>query len=51
MEFENGRMYFINTSKMHTLFNTGNEPFYFVVCNVILSEDSVTDVLKYLTNQ
>ena len=38
MEFDNGKMYFIDTCKMHTLFNTSNTPFYFVVVNVILSE-------------
>lgn len=51
IEFENGKMYFINTSKTHAVFNADPTPFYFVVCNVILSEDSVNDVLKYLPNQ
>jgi hypothetical protein len=48
MEFDNGKMYFIDTCKMHTLFNTSNTPFYFVVVNVILSEESVKTTLQYL---
>lgn len=48
LEFTNGEMYFIDTAKMHTLFNTDVNPFYFVVANVILTEESVNDTLKYL---
>lgn len=48
LEFTNGEMYFINTALMHTVFNTDDNPFYFVVANVVLSEDSVRDVLKFL---
>lgn len=48
MEFNNGHMYFIDTAKMHTLFNTGENPFYFVVANVILSKESVDATLKHL---
>ena len=48
MEFENGKMYFIDTARMHTLFNTREEPFYFVVANVILSQESVDATLKFL---
>ena len=48
MNFENGKMYFIDTAKMHTLFNTDETPFYFVVANVILSEESVSETIKFL---
>lgn len=48
LEFTNGEMYFIDTAKMHTLFNTGMNPFYFVVANVILTDKSIEDILKYL---
>lgn len=49
MHFENGSMYFIDTAKMHTLFNTDEQPFYFVVANIVLTEESVHDTLKFLT--
>lgn len=49
MEFENGNMYFIDTARMHTLFNTNENPFYFVVANVILSQESVDKTLEYIT--
>jgi|TARA_B110000240_G_scaffold83107_1_gene94671 hypothetical protein len=48
MHFENGKMYFIDTAKMHTLFNANETPFYFVVANVILSEESVAKTLNFL---
>jgi hypothetical protein len=48
MEFENGKMYFIDTAKMHTLFNTGEEPFYFVVVNIDLTQDSVEKILRFM---
>tara|TARA_B110000238_G_C16052270_1_gene406658 strand:+ start:293 stop:913 length:621 start_codon:yes stop_codon:yes gene_type:complete len=48
MEFKNGEMYFIDTAKMHTLFCTGNNPFYFLVTNVILTQESVDATLKFL---
>lgn len=48
MEFINGSIYFINTAKMHTLFNTDEHPFYFMIANVILSEDCIEKTLKYL---
>ena len=48
MEFNNGTLYFINTSKMHTLFHFANDPFYFVVANIILSKESVDTILNFL---
>jgi len=48
MEFKNGSMYFINTAKMHTLFNTSPTPFYFVVANIRLTEETVETVATHL---
>ena len=48
IEFKNGVMYFIDTAKMHTLFNTDEYPFYFVVANIILSKESVDATLQHL---
>lgn len=48
MNFDNGKMYFINTAKTHTLFNADVEPFYFVVANITLSEESVIKTTKLL---
>lgn len=48
IEFSNGKMYFIDTALTHTVFNTDDYPFYFVVANVLLNEKSVIDVLKFL---
>lgn len=48
LEFTAGEMYFIDTALMHTVFNTDDYPFYFVVANVVLSEESVRDTLKFL---
>lgn len=48
MEFENEKVYFIDTALLHTVFNTSNDPFYFIVVNIILSTDSVNKTLSYL---
>lgn len=48
MNFDNGKMYFIDTAKMHTLFNTRDEPFYFVVANIILTKESVEKTLRFI---
>ena len=48
MEFSNGTMYFIDTAKMHTLFHCADNPFYFVVVNMVLSQDSVDKTLEFL---
>lgn len=48
LEFEKNRMYFIDTSLMHTVFNASDIPWYFVVVNVELTENSVKDTLKYI---
>lgn len=47
INFEHGRVYFLNTCKVHTVFTTC-DPSLFAVANVILSEDSVDAVLSNL---
>lgn len=47
VNFEHGRVYFLNTCKVHTVFTTC-DPSLFAVANVILSEDSVDAVLNNL---
>lgn len=44
--WENGRMYFLNTFKMHYLFNSSYENSYIIVVNALLNEDTVS----YVTN-
>ena len=48
LEFQQNRLYFIDTALTHTVFNTNHDPWYFVVVNVNLTEDSVKDTLKYI---
>lgn len=48
LEFENGKLYFIDTAKMHTVFNTAETPFYFLVTNIVLSQESVDTTLSFL---
>jgi len=43
----NGRVYFVDTAKMHYLFNAGFKPTYFIVLNVALN----TDTVNYVTTQ
>lgn len=47
LNFEHGKVYFINTCKEHTIF-TMSEFSLFVVANIILSEKSVDKVLNNL---
>ena len=47
LNFEHGRVYFLNTCKVHTVFTTCDTSL-FVVANVILSEYSVDAVLNNL---
>lgn len=49
LEFERGYMYFIDTAKMHTVFNASDIPWYFVVVNLVLTEESIKDTLKLIT--
>jgi len=48
LNFDHGKLYFINTCKEHTLFTTGNESL-FIVANVILNDLSVDAVLNNLS--
>ena len=42
----NGRVYFVDTAKMHYLFNAGFKSVYFIVLNVELNKDTVEYVTK-----
>jgi len=44
----NGRVYFVDTAKMHYLFNSGFKPTYFIVLNVELNKDTLNYVTKEL---
>lgn len=48
IHFENGAVHFVDTAKVHTLFNTAEKPFYFLVVNVNLEESSVKIVTSFL---
>jgi len=46
--FDHGSVYFINTCKEHTVFTVADES-YFIVANIILSEESVEAVLDNMS--
>lgn len=48
LNFEHGKVYFINTCKEHTIFTMSGSSL-FVVANIILSEESVDKVLNNLS--
>lgn len=41
LDWEIGSMYFVNTAKMHYVFNTFIKPSYMIVVNVILNQESI----------
>ena len=46
LNLEVGRMHFVDTVKMHYLFNTSNRPTYWIVINVKTTPDAVKKVLQ-----
>ena len=48
LEWELGRLYFLDTVKMHYLFNASMDPSYWLVLNVECNKDSVEKVLLNL---
>ena len=48
IDFTDGQMYFFNECLTHTVFNASMEDWYFIVINVKLTEESVTDTLKHI---
>jgi hypothetical protein len=46
LNWELGRLYFLNTAKTHSLFNASLENSYWIVFNIITNEDSVSQVVK-----
>lgn len=51
LQWNMGSLYYINTAKTHTLFNSGMCDSYWLVLNVSLNEESVTEVLKHLSDR
>ncbi len=43
-----GRLYYVDTAKIHTLFNTTNDPSYWLIVNVDVNEESVKKVCQLL---
>lgn len=41
-----GHLYYLNTAKSHTLFNASMRPSYWLVLNVALNEETVTNVIR-----
>jgi hypothetical protein len=48
LNFEEGRIYFIDTIKMHYIFNASDDPSYWLIMNVKCNEKSVEKVLLNL---
>ena len=48
LNFEEGRLYFVNTVKMHYIFNASMDPSYWLVMNVKCTKESVAKVLMNL---
>ena len=46
LNWDVGHLYYLNTAKSHTLFNTSMRPSYWLVLNVDLNEETVTNVIK-----
>lgn len=44
LNWEQGKLYFLNTAKEHTLFNNQLEPSYWLVANVLLNENSYNTI-------
>lgn len=50
LNWQEGHMYFVDTAKLHYLFNTNRNPAYMIVLNVDLHEeaiDYVTEAIRY----
>ena len=48
LNFEEGRLYFVDTVKMHYIFNASHDPSYWLVMNVKCTKESVEKVLMNL---
>jgi hypothetical protein len=51
LHWDIGRMYFIDTQKMHYLFNAGFKDSYWLVVNVALNETTVRETLERLNQK
>lgn len=48
LTWDEGTVYFVNTAKMHYLFNASNRPSYMIVINAVLNNKSVNFVTHHL---
>lgn len=48
LHWKQGSFYFVDTAKMHYLFNCQSEPAYWLVVNVDVNEDTVSQVCGYM---
>lgn len=51
LNWEEGILYFLDTARMHYLFNTNSEPAYMIVLNLDLNKETVDFVTKNLKYQ
>jgi hypothetical protein len=51
IHWNHGQMYFVNTAKMHYLFNASFDPTYMLVLNVALNIETIEFVTKNLASQ
>jgi hypothetical protein len=49
LEWTVGSLYYLNTAKSHTLFNASMSPSYWLVLNVSLNENTVTNAIRNFT--
>jgi hypothetical protein len=48
LNWELGNVYFVNTAKMHYLFNASSDPSYMIIINTILNKNSIDYVTYHL---
>ena len=51
LHWEPGRLYFLNTLKMHYLFNSSFTDSYWMVVNVALNDDTIKATLERLNQK
>ncbi len=48
LPWEQGILYYVDTAKMHYLFNTGKKPAYWLVVNIDVNEQTINEVCRYM---
>jgi len=51
LHFEEGRLYFVDTVKEHQLFNSSNDPSYWLVMNVKVTKEAVATLLNLIQKE